>query len=159
MKKDKNVNGKLVETYCSWEGKQVPFKKAKATKRKSYVYSDVFANRVVDGDTLYINIINTHDEGFGIISETRLQQDFRIMNLDAPEITKPGTSKAEVQHGQEAKKFAESLLSQPFVLTSFKGDRYGRYLAKIKLSDGKDFAEEMIKAGFQKRDAYEPDTE
>ncbi len=124
------------------------------TKRKNYVYQNVSVSRAVDGDTIYINIVNTHDEGFGIINESRLQQDFRIMNLDTPEITKPGTSAAEIQHGQEAKRFAEGLLSQPFVLTSFKGDRYGRYLAKIKLYNGKDFAEEMIKAGFQKRENY-----
>ena len=119
-------------------------------KRKNYIYPGVTVINVVDGDTF--DAIIKVDVGFGI--ETALTDRFRVMLFDSPEIFHP-VNDAELQHGKLAKSFAQYLLiGNPVTIQSYKGEKYGRYLAKITLHDGRDFAEAMIEKGFQKKKSY-----
>jgi len=107
--------------------------------------------RVIDGDTFEATL----DLGFGIFST----QIFRVSNLDTPEIYKP-RNEAEKEHGLQAMKKAIELLKFPdkdfhLLIKSEKRPKiYGRYSAIIRLTDNRDYAEEMHRLGFNKKDHY-----
>ncbi len=73
--------------------------------------------RVVDGDTLYVDV----DQGFG----KGEFQYLRLRGIDAPEIDTP--------EGKKAKAFVErSLAKVPYIiLTSSRSDKWDRYLADV----------------------------
>jgi micrococcal nuclease len=104
-------------------------------------------NRIIDGDTFVLAI----DVGFEITINTHV----RVLDLDTPEIFH-SSCKAEKIHGFEAKLKASMLLQgkELTILTKKKG-KYGRYLADIFIEpEGLNFADEMRKAGFQKKKDY-----
>lgn len=92
-----------------------------------------------DGDTFRADL----DLGFGLCC---LNQPIRVYGIDAP--------KKETAAGQLACEFAATLIQPglPVVLTTFrdKKEKYGRYLGKITLPDGSDFAAAMLAAGHAK---------
>lgn len=116
-----------------------------------YTYKGEVFN-VVDGDTVDAKL----DLGFGIT----MNQRFRIIDLDTPEIFRP-RNEAEKQHGREAKLRAQDLLQHGPVSynlifhTSKKPGIYGRYAAKITLADDRDFAEVMVSEGYSKKESYD----
>lgn len=128
-----------------------------ATKRKNYIYEGCSVQNMVDGDTFdcIINIETDIDLGFAVYVKHQafLPQRIRVMDLDTPETFHP-RNKAELEHGLAAKKRGAELLSQPFTAQTFKGDEYGRYLGKMTLADGRDYATVMKAEGFQKRENY-----
>ena len=103
--------------------------------------------KVIDGDTMDVVV----DLGFNMTFKIRL----RVMNIDTPEVFKP-TSQAEAQHGSAASGRAKELLmDKDIVIQTYKdASVYNRYSAKITMSDNRDFAEVMVKEGFQKKDKY-----
>ena len=103
--------------------------------------------RIVDGDTFDAEV----DRGFRDFSRMR----FRVLDLDTPETFRPRND-AELAHGKEATILAESLLDGvDVVIETHKAGSFGRWLAKVTLPDGSDFAETMIAAGMQKRQRYD----
>ena len=92
-----------------------------------------------DGDTFRADI----DLGFGLWTAN---QPIRVYGINAPEKNTP--------EGQSAKEFAATLIQPglPVTLTTFKDkkEKYGRYLGKITLPDGSDFAAAMLAAGHAK---------
>jgi micrococcal nuclease len=111
-----------------------------------YKYRAIILN-VVDGDTFDASV----DLGFGIM----MNQRFRVADFDAPESWRPKTENEKI-HGNQAKQRAIDLLlnQQVFLETSKVAGIYGRYSAKVYLSDGSDFATVMINEGLSKRDSY-----
>ena len=103
--------------------------------------------RIIDGDTIEAEI----DLGFNLT----FTGIFRILDLDTPETYRPKND-AEKEHGQQASAFAKELLLNKTVTiqTYPKVGIYGRYLAHIILSDGRDFSDIMIGQGYQKRKSY-----
>lgn len=103
--------------------------------------------RIIDGDTVEATI----DLGFNVF----VKKKFRLYNLDTPEIFHPSCD-AEKKHGLEAKKFAEELLlNKKVVMTTGKSTgKFGRWLAKITLPCGVDYASKMLKEGMNKRQSY-----
>jgi micrococcal nuclease len=101
--------------------------------------------RVVDGDT----IVAAQPDG----TETKV----RVLGLDTPETHKPGTP---VQcYGPEATQFARTLLlHQPVTLvpdhTQDALDKYGRSLFYVRLTDGRDYSIEAVKAGMGRSYTY-----
>ncbi len=96
------------------------------SKRKN---TDLFTykahiERVVDGDTLYVNI----DLGF----RSEIYQYLRLRGINSPEIDTP--------EGKQAKIFVERELAQvPYIiLTSSRSDKYDRYLADVWYGEGKE---------------------
>ena len=95
--------------------------------------------RVVDGDTIHA-LVDGVDE------------KVRIIGLDSPETSKPGTP-IEC-FAKEATAAAESLLAPGDAIflqpdpTQDERDRYDRLLAHVLLSDGSLFAEQMIAGGW-----------
>ena len=73
--------------------------------------------RVVDGDTLYVDV----DQGF----KTGVFQYLRLRGIDAPEIDTP--------EGKKAKAFVERALAKVprIILTSSRSDKWDRYLADV----------------------------
>lgn len=105
--------------------------------------------RVVDGDTIDAMV----DLGFEVLVKTR----FWLNGIDTPEIYRPSND-AELQHGQEAKKFLEEMILGKEVLICStkipKKGKYGRWGADICLMDGTDVIQELRDAGFQKKESY-----
>ena len=97
----------------------------------------------IDGDTCDVSI----DLGF----EVWLNQRVRVDGINAPEIH--STKTAEKLAGQRALKFAQGLAPEGLaykIVTAKAGkerEKFGRWLAKITLPDGRDFATAMIEAG------------
>lgn len=99
----------------------------------------------IDGDTCELLI----DRAFSDVSRRML----RVAGIDAPDYSKsvPGSHIRKAN----ATLYAHTLAPVGSVvqLESIKGkehEKYGRYMAKITLPDGRDFATEMIKAGHAK---------
>ena len=104
--------------------------------------------RVIDGDTLWVNI----DCGFDIWTDQRL----RLRGIDTPEMDTP--------EGQRARRFVEAALRKCSVLgiTTTKPDKYDRYLADVfyletesdahvVLAQGTFLNRELIEVGLAKR--------
>ncbi len=81
--------------------------------------------RVVDGDTMYFDV----DLGFFI----RMTIEVRLKGLNTPEIRGP-----EREAGLKAKAFVEQALpvGAPVILTTYKEEKYGRYLADVRYLPG-----------------------
>lgn len=103
----------------------------------------VIVNEVHDGDTFYIDIINTHPV-FG----KRLP--VRVNGIDSPELRSRRSETRE--KAIEAKKIAESkLLGKEVILSSIKRDKYFRLNADVVVLETKeDFAKFMLDNGFAK---------
>jgi micrococcal nuclease len=90
---------------------------------------------VYDGDTLRADI----DLGFGI---WQMNQPIRIYGIDTPELSS--------SEGRMARDYAKALLEgKTVVMTTLKDkkEKYGRYLAKIAMPNGEDYATLMIALG------------
>lgn len=99
-----------------------------------YEYNAEVTN-VVDGDTFDATL----DLGFGASLKVRL----RVLRINAPEMH--GASAAA---GAAALEYARSLLSSgPVVVTTHETDHFGRWLADVRLADGRDFGGAMVTAG------------
>jgi micrococcal nuclease len=94
---------------------------------------------VYDGDTCRADI----DLGFGVSLKN---QSLRVFGIDTPEISTGA--------GKEAREHARTLLTGGALvrIETFKDskEKYGRYLAKIRLPDESDYATTMIAAGHAK---------
>jgi len=103
--------------------------------------------RILDGDTFEAEV----DLGFSIIA----RHIFRVEGIDTPETWRPRNEK-ERQHGLKATARAtELLLTDDIIIKTHKHTSiYGRYSARVSLSDGRDFTNIMLKEGFQKLDEY-----
>ena len=109
----------IVESFRSEAG-DYSMAASKRTKDSLFTYK-AFVERVVDADTLIVKI----DLGF----ETRIRQYLRLRGINAPEISAP--------EGKKARDFVERALSKVshVVLSSFRSDKYDRYLADIFYGD------------------------
>lgn len=88
-----------------------------------YTYNAIIT-KVVDGDTVDANI----DLGFYVQAQVRL----RLAGINAQETNDPDPVKRE--SGMKAKQYLSSLLTNKKVtLTTYKTDKYGRWLADIFL--------------------------
>jgi micrococcal nuclease len=99
--------------------------------------------RVVDGDTVDLDI----DLGFYMTAALR----FRILGVDTPEL-RGGTDESKAK-AKLAKAFVIAELdgAESIMATTEKADSFGRWLASVtywpKGGNGKDLAQELIKAG------------
>lgn len=94
--------------------------------------------RAVDGDTLDVS------------SDSRGRLRIRVVGLDTPETVRRGWSVG--CHGPEASSYAKTTLTgQRIALvidpTQDATDRYGRTLAGVLLSDGRNYAVEAVRRG------------
>ena len=95
--------------------------------------------RVIDGDSLVVMIAGH-------------QHDIRIPGINAPEIHAPCA--AEKKLARLSRAYLQSLLSRsgnvhlrPKIPYLWQRDKYGRLLANIQLSDGRDVATELLRTG------------
>lgn len=93
-------------------------------------------DRVYDGDTIVCHVLIHPNEG-GELHDIHV----RVEGINAPELN--------TALGKEAKQFAETLLpvGEQVMLIARKRDKYGRFLARITLSNGSDFGDKMIASG------------
>lgn len=102
--------------------------------------------RVVDGDTLDVK------------DDHRGRLRVRVLRIDSPEIHRPGWSAG--CWGPEAERFAtETLTGQRITLTADPTqdatDRYGRTLAYVNMTDGRDFSIEAVRSGMARSYVYD----
>ena len=118
------------------------------SRRDTFYTYRATLQRVVDGDTLVVNV----DCGF----DTWTTQRLRLRGIDTPEMDTPD--------GQRARRFVEGALRKcpTLVITTTKPDKYDRYLADVFylpeeknadviLEDGLFLNRELIEAGLAKR--------
>jgi len=102
----------------------------------------VFVERVVDGDTI---IVNVPENNLGLTQRERV----RLIGVDTPETVHP-TRGAE-PYGIEASDFAKEVLERQHVFLDFDRelrDRYGRVLAYVYTEDGDHFNARLVKEGY-----------
>jgi micrococcal nuclease len=108
-----------------------------------YQYKIKKINRVIDGDTIDVDI----DLGFGITTTQRI----RLKDIDAAEIrTKDLEEKAE---GFKAKEWLEKELSREgeWIIDTYKEDKYGRILGTLYfIGDPVTINERMLNEGIVK---------
>jgi micrococcal nuclease len=94
-------------------------------KKEKYLYNG-FCTKVVDGDTIDVNV----DLGFTVFVKIRL----RLRGINTMEMSdKDPTIRARAV---AAKQFLEDrVLNENVVIESFKADKYGRWLADVFVSD------------------------
>lgn len=105
------------DTVSLVEGKGGPkLRPAAVGRERLFTYAAVLT-RVVDGDTLEVEL----DLGLG----NRIVQKLRLRGIDAAEFASPA--------GQRARAFVEGCLEKalPLVVKTFRPDKYGRYLADV----------------------------
>jgi len=102
----------------------------------------VYVSRVVDGDTIVVEI-NDPPEGF------KKKERVRFLGVDTPETVHP--FKPVEKFGKEASELTKSVLQEKWVYLAFDRnlrDRYGRLLAYIYLSDGLCYNAMQLKYGY-----------
>ena len=109
-----------------------------SSQGKLYTYKVKEILRVIDGDTMVVNV----DLGFDIT----LTQKIRVKGIDSPE-TRTSDPQEKAQ-GLAAKTFAEAWLQNKSLLVkTYKDDKYGRMLGDFICADtGATLAEAMIAA-------------
>jgi endonuclease YncB( thermonuclease family) len=92
--------------------------------------------RVVDGDTIYFDV----DLGFFI----RMTMSVRLKGVNTPEL-----HGAEREAGLKAKAFVEQALpvGALVLLTTYKAEKYGRYLADVRYLPGAKTRDEIRASG------------
>lgn len=97
--------------------------------------------RWVDGDTVDLHLTREFDMGFYVTLTGTYQSRFRLAGIDTPERGQPGYA--------EARTLAESLcpIGSTVTVTTYKADKYGRFLADITTPTGGDVADIIIDAG------------
>ena len=108
------------------------FISSSATKKQLYTYK-AFVERVVDADTVWVNI----DCGFNTFSRQKL----RLRGIDAPELYS--------KKGQKAKEFVEGALSKVsfIIIKSYSLDKYGRPLSDIFYLEGEPDPQKVLERG------------
>jgi endonuclease YncB( thermonuclease family) len=93
---------------------------------------DAIVWRIIDADTVEVSI----DLGFHIWHLVKV----RLIGLDAPE--------RFTEEGKAATQFTRDLLEGEFVtITTYKPDKYGRYLAEIFIKSGDSFNKLLLDTG------------
>lgn len=88
--------------------------------------------RAVDGDTFVVDLSKEFDFGFHVTTVYTARQTLRLRGVNTPEIV--GESR---DAGLAAKLAAEALLAKsfgPLSVTTHKADKYGRWLADIRVA-------------------------
>ncbi len=95
--------------------------------KKMYQYKIKKINRVIDGDTVDLDI----DLGFGLT----ISQRVRLLHIDAAETRTKDLE--EKERGLSAKDWLEKELSREgdWIINTTKDDKYGRILGKLYLVD------------------------
>lgn len=95
--------------------------------------------RIIDGDTVDAVV----DLGFHIQANLR----FRLADIDTPELR----IKEQYEDAVKAKKYLEdNILGGEYIIASYKGDKYGRWLATIYLDDGSTINNRLLEEGLAK---------
>ena len=101
-----------------------------------YIYDDCTCTRVIDGDTIDVDIRKEYDLGFKMVVEGRTSQRLRLYGIDTPELRpRHGTEEereAEKVAAKKAKVHVQELVEGKIVrIQTYKSDAFGRYLADV----------------------------
>ena len=128
--RENDKEGKIFESVKS--GEKYSLKKSTATKKEMHTYK-AYLERVVDGDTLHVNL----DLGFGIFHKEIL----RLAKINA----------AEMSTAEGKKSFAtlkKILRDVKFlIIKTNKTDVYGRYVADVFFDNGTYLNQELLDLG------------
>lgn len=103
-----------------------------------YQYNATLLN-IVDGDTVDMDV----DMGFNV----RIKQRMRLYGINTPELTAADAAIREA--AVKAKDFvaANIKVGQSYKIETFKNDKYGRLLVKIRLTSTSTLNEMLVSAG------------
>ena len=118
-------------------------KRNKKMSYKPFIFNNVKLIRVVDGDTIELEII----VGFGFT----FQDKFRLKDIDAPEVNRKATREA----GNRSKLALEQMIleevdeGEGIWIESFKKDSFGRWLCRVySHRTGDNLNQRMITEGY-----------
>ena len=110
----------------------------------------VYVNRVIDGDTIVVDIENPP-------AGLNKRETVRFLGVDTPETVDP---RKEVQYfGKEASDFTRKTLEKKYVYLAFDWDlrdRYGRILCYVYLPDNRCFNTILLREGYAHAYLYFP---
>lgn len=103
---------------------------------KGYTYEDCYCTKVVDGDTIDVDIRKKYDIGFKVVIEGQTHQRLRLYGIDTPELRpRSGTEEERKAEKAEAKRarahVIELCLHHKVKVVTYKSDSFGRYLADV----------------------------
>ena len=110
-------------------------------KRMAYEYHAKVL-RVIDGDTIELEI----DLGFGVFKKEKV----RLARVDTPEVYGVKKESAEYQIGKLASEYTEHWLSVANYRVTVKTEKtgkYGRYIAEVNSSDGRNLSDDLLENG------------
>jgi len=105
-------------------------------------FLQVYVERVVDGDTIIVNI---SDNSFDLNARERV----RLIGVDTPEIAH--STRGEEPYAKEASDFTKENLEGKYVYLDFDielRDRYERVLAYVYTESGDHFNARLVKEGY-----------
>lgn len=110
---------------------------------KVFTY-DAKIDRVVDGDTLWCWLTESHDFGFETVLTVDKHTDLRLFGLDA----KP----SDTEEGKQATLYLQQLTDKdagPLVVQTIKDkkEKYGRYLAILWVGDSEKSVNQLLVEG------------
>ena len=125
--------GSIVQSTKYSKGYKV--KRAKTQVRKVLYTYKVYVEKVVDGDTVVLNV----DLGF----DTFIQERFRLRGIDVPEV--------KTKKGQRAKRFLQRVLrkAEMIIVKTHGKDKFGRYLIDI-WADHQYLNQQLLERGLAK---------
>ncbi len=110
---------------------------------KEYAYVDCRVIRVIDGDTIDVDIRKKYDLGFKMVVEGQTIQRLRLHGVNTPELRpRHGTEEERVAEKVAARKAKEHVIEmiegKKVRIQTYKSDAFGRYLADVwfDLPDG-----------------------
>lgn len=92
-----------------------------------YEYDVVRVVKVVDGDTVDLELSRQLDLGFHVHVAASTVQRVRLLGVDTPERGQPGWREA----GEYVRQWLEDAEQDDLTCATRKGDSFGRYLATI----------------------------
>jgi micrococcal nuclease len=102
----------------------------------------VYVRRVIDGDTILVDIENPSQ---GLMQQERV----RLLGIDTPEMAAP--NRPQQRFGREASTLTKEALEKKYIYLAFDWelrDRYGRLLAYVYFENGGCFNAMMIRQGY-----------
>ena len=105
-------------------------------KLEGYTFTDAFCTKIIDGDTLDVDIRKKFDIGFKVVIEGQTHQRLRLYGIDTPELRpRRGTDEEREAEKVAAKKarahVIEMCLNKKVKVVTYKSDSFGRYLADV----------------------------
>ena len=137
MRPGRSIRANLMAISCLCISVFIVYAVFKSPSSDNNLYGPYEVIRVIDGDTIVVNIDHTHTT-------------IRLIGIDTPESVNPDES-LNCEAGEAASEFTRTLLNEQTVYLEYDQERYDPYdrtLAYVYLEDGRMVNEILIQEGY-----------